>query len=140
MDLGLPLGKAVPQWRSCVPTSPGGGRCPPSCPPQRDHRRLISGSTSSITLSSAITLPKALSRRASSCPIVSPSRPSSAYVHFLAHRRERSPLDGRDLTDGYLAMCLIQERLHMDERHLWCGVLHDLRFKLPELVLPDQAG
>ncbi len=42
-------------------------------------------------------------------------------MHFLAHRRERSPLDGRDLTDGYLAMCLIQERLHMTNDI--CGVV-----------------
>lgn len=47
------------------------------------RRRLISGRTSSITASSAMALPRAASRRSSSCAIVSPSRPTSATRTFL---------------------------------------------------------
>ena len=48
-----------------------------------DRRRLISGRTSSITAFSAMALPRAESRRSSSCAIVSPSRPTSATRTFL---------------------------------------------------------
>jgi len=67
---------------TCVPTLFREGaphRCGAASPATR--RRLISGRTSSITLSSAITLPRAVSRRSSSCPIFSPLASQERYAH-----------------------------------------------------------
>ena len=60
MDLRLPLGKAMSRCGTRTHAHPASVSSllavPPSGGPQRDRRRLISGRTSSITLSSAITL------------------------------------------------------------------------------------